>query len=116
MRNERGGPGQGQGQDKQRYRDESFSTLNGVWLAKTLSQLLRNVPISDRVGVEINNGNLCAVFDFDLPQIVQIWFPFTVLHQIFGGSFREEDVPSVTDGHYTLSDINSGPRDIRFVI
>src|SRR5438105_14626373 len=50
-----------------------------------------------------------AMLDVALPELVQQWPPASVMFQIFGGVFREQDVAGVAATHHALADIDSRP-------
>src|SRR5437868_4240385 len=50
-------------------------------------------------------------FHFDVSQIVQMPFPMTVLFQVFGHVFRNQDVPGVATIHDPLGNVNAGTGD-----
>ena len=90
----------------------SLQASLGRLFPKTLLQFLRHFPVADFIGVEINDGNLDAMFDFDFAQVVQVRFPTAVLRQIFRGAFREKNVPGIGEIHDALRRINSGAGDV----
>ncbi len=52
-----------------------------------LSQFFWHLRVAEFVGVEIENVDAQAVFDFHFAQIMQCRLPITVLLEIFGNSF-----------------------------
>ena len=50
---------------------------------------------------------------FTLSQIVQMRLPMSVLFEIFGDMFGQQDVTGVAAVHYSLRHVDSSPGDIR---
>src|ERR1051326_7977822 len=51
-----------------------------------------------------------------LPDVVQVWVPMPIVNEILGDMRGQKNVPRVTAVEYTLGHIDSGARDVCFVI
>src|SRR5438874_1250316 len=88
--------------------------LSNYWRStlSCLAELLRHLGITKVFGVEINHSNPNAVFHLAFAKIMQVPLPLTVLFQILGHMFGDEDVAGVTTIHYSLGDIDPGSGNV----
>ena len=66
--------------------------------------------------METNDPEADPVFHFHFAQVVQARLPMPVLHEIFGGAFREQDVPGVAAIHHPLRQVDPGARDVGAIV
>ena len=52
------------------------------------------------------------MFHLEIPQIMQIRLPTTVLCKIIGDAFRKKDVPGIAAIHHSLRDVNAGAGNV----
>ena len=57
--------------------------------------------------------NAYAVFYFAFSEIMEVRLPMSVLLQIFGDAFREENVSGVAAIHHALGHVNARAGDVR---
>src|SRR5207247_9214121 len=80
------------------------------------SELLRRLSVAEFLSVKIDDSDLLTVFQLDVTEFVQMRLPKTVLREIVGHAFGDQNVPSIAAIHHSLRDIDSHSSDIRSVI
>src|SRR5262249_16680071 len=74
-------------------------------------QFLRQLRVTDFIGVKVNQKDSVAVFHFALTQIVEISVPTRVRRKVLCYMFREEDVSRIAAIHHPLRDVDSSSGD-----